>query len=162
LRWKDEDPSEEEKKEVESEKQSEEDANVDKVLTWATIARAATCVYLYFGHPKLFPSSRAFDTSASILLEKSAIIGPDSPLQNFLRWDALYYVDIAMTGYRYEQELAFLPGWPLCMRAAGKAVQYIRGIKGRGPADLDVFDVLVGGIVMANVLSIAASVAFYK
>lgn len=162
LRWKDEDPSEEMKEDEPESKPSEEEENVDKVFTWAVIARVATCAYLYFGHPKLFPSSRAFDTSTSILLEKSAIIGSESPLQNFLRWDALYYVEIAIDGYRHEQELAFLPGWPLCMRMAGKTVQYIRSIKGSGPATLDVFDVLVGGIVMANVLSVAASVAFYK
>lgn len=162
LRWKDEDPSDDKKVNEPELKSSEEDANVEKVITWAAIARAATCAYFYFGHPKLFPSTRPFDTSASILLEKSAILAPNALLQNFLRWDALYYVDIAMAGYRYEQELAFLPGWPLCMRLAGRGIQYIRSIKGRGPPNLDVFDVLVGGIVLANILSVAAVVAFYK
>lgn len=135
---------------------------MDKVFTSALIARAATCVYLYFGHTKLFGSRQAFDTSASILLEQSSVIGADSPLQNFLRWDALYYVKIALDGYRFEQELAFLPGWPLCMRLAGEAVRYLRNLKGKASTDLDVFDVLVGGVFLANALSVAASVAFYK
>ncbi|KAJ9105768.1 hypothetical protein QFC20_004255 [Naganishia adeliensis] len=105
---------------------------------------------------------QAFDTSASILLEQSSVIGADSPLQNFLRWDALYYFKIALDGYRFEQELAFLPGWPLCMRLAGEAVRYLRNLKGKASTDLDVFDVLVGGVFLANALSVAASVAFYK
>lgn len=165
FKWKDEDPADKGKeKAVEPPKtaSSEEEANVDQVLTLALIARAATCAYLYFGHANLFGSRQAFDTSASILLEQSSVVDADSPLQHFLRWDALYYVKIALEGYRHEQELAFLPGWPLCMRIAGEAVRYARNFKGKGPTGLDVFDVVVGGVVMANALSVAASVAFYK
>lgn len=164
-KWKDEDPSDKGKEKATEPEQtpaSEEEENVDRVFTSALVARAATCAYLYFGHVKLFGSRQAFDTSASILLEQSSVTGADSPLQNFLRWDALYYVKIALEGYRYEQELAFMPGWPLCMRFAGEGVRYLRNMKGKTSTGLDVFDVLVGGIFAANVLSVAASVAFYK
>ncbi|KAJ9111779.1 hypothetical protein QFC22_006438 [Naganishia vaughanmartiniae] len=168
--WKDEDPVEagKEKKSdnAPDSLSSEEESNVDSVLTSALIARAATCAYLYFAHAKLFPASttQSFDTSAAILLQNSSVIDAKSSLQYFLRWDALYYVKLAMEGYRYEQELAFLPGWPLCMRAGGEVVRFIRNSKASssGAANLDVFDVLVSGIVLANVLSIAAAVAFYK
>jgi hypothetical protein len=168
--WKDEDPDEagKEKKSdnLPDPSTSEEESNVDSVLTGAFIARAATCAYLYFAHGKLFPASasQSFDTSATILLQTSSVIDVTSPLQYFLRWDALYYVKLAMEGYRYEQELAFLPGWPLCMRAGGEVVRFIRNSKASssGGAELDVFDVLVSGIVLANVFSIAAVVAFYK
>jgi hypothetical protein len=165
FKWKDEDPADRGKgKAVEPEKtaSSEEEENVDKVFGSALIARAAICASLYFGHAKLFGSRQAFDTSASILLEQSSVIGPESPLQNFLRWDALYYVKVALEGYRYEQELAFLPGWPLSMRLAGEGVRYLRNLKGKASSDLDVFDVVVGGVFLANALSIAASIAFYK
>ncbi|KAJ9102053.1 hypothetical protein QFC19_004981 [Naganishia cerealis] len=166
--WKDEDPVEAGKQKqrdsaVDS-PSSEDNSNVEQVLTGAFIARAATCAYLYFAQPKLFPTSmtQPFDTSAVILLQNSSVIDVKSPLQYFLRWDALYYVKIAMEGYRYEQELAFLPGWPLCMRTGGEVVRYIRRASSRGAMELDVFDVLVSGIVLANVLSVAAAIAFYK
>lgn len=168
--WKDEDPAQAGKEKHDDNSSdspsSEEESNVDQILTSAFIARAATCAYLYFAHAKLFPASASqpFDTSAAILLKNSSVIDSNSPLQYFLRWDALYYVKLAMKGYRYEQELAFLPGWPLCMRAGGELVRFIRNSKARpsGTAEMDVFDALVSGIVLANVFSIAAAVAFYK
>ena len=34
----------------------------------------------------------------------------------FIKWDSVYFVDIAKNGYTFENELAFFPGFPLLIR----------------------------------------------
>ena len=37
----------------------------------------------------------------------------------FVKWDSVYFMDIAKNGYRFEHELAFYPGLPVLIRALG-------------------------------------------
>ena len=54
---------------------------------------------------------KPFDSSHLILTESD---------HAGLRWDAIHYASIAMEGYRYEQQLAFMPLWPLILRISGE------------------------------------------
>lgn len=39
-----------------------------------------------------------------------------SILRPFVRWDAIYFLEIAQYGYTLEHQFAFFPGYPLLMR----------------------------------------------
>lgn len=60
-----------------------------------------------------------FDSSPEI------IVSPPAPAT--LRWDALHFLGIAKDGYQYEQQVAFQPGWPTCLRLGGKLLQRVLG-----------------------------------
>jgi phosphatidylinositol glycan class V len=67
---------------------------------------------------KLVSSSLAFDTSHLII----------SPGSGFgLRWDAIHFVSIGKNGYEFEQQLAFMPGWPVIMRLGAELLAFVRG-----------------------------------
>jgi hypothetical protein len=41
----------------------------------------------------------------------------DSMLNHTTRWDSAFFLENAINGYRYEKNHAFLPGFPLIVRA---------------------------------------------
>lgn len=59
-----------------------------------------------------------YDTSTSILAPISRLQLPSSLLK-FVRWDSIYFVNIAQRGYLYEQEWAFGYGYVLSILSAG-------------------------------------------
>lgn len=127
-----------------------------RILLSATCARLLSLLYLLVVHPRLVGSYASFDTSADLL---ASTVGDDEDLGELVhvtRWDALYFTSIALHGYRHEQELAFLPGWPLAMRAAAEAVRWIVG------GDVGLRDIVVAGTVLANLLSVVACGALYR
>ncbi|RKO99435.1 hypothetical protein CXG81DRAFT_27806 [Caulochytrium protostelioides] len=69
------------------------------------------------------------------------------------RWDTVYFAGIATRGYRYEQELAFFPGWPVAMRALASAAA--------AASPLRHVPVLVAGLVLSSAVSAAAAVSLY-
>ncbi len=63
-----------------------------------------------------------YDTSSTLLVDSrtqdisTASVGEVSttlaPVVKFIRWDAIYFSQIARRGYVFEQEQAFAPGFP--------------------------------------------------
>ena len=59
-----------------------------------------------------------FDASPTLLYISS------SP---FVRWDAVHFLSVAAQGYRYEQQLAFQPGWHATLWLVGRGWQAVFG-----------------------------------
>jgi hypothetical protein len=122
----------------------------------------------------------AFDTSTSILLAlfptgtSSTSDRLPKALEPFVKWDNLYFTQIAIRGYQHEQELAFMPVWPLVMRWSGIAVQKLRLLLAIGSTTqsqyvssqsgvlLGINDVVLGAIIVTNIVSVLNVVAFQK
>jgi hypothetical protein len=88
-------------------------------------------------------SAQWFDASGAALTEEGAGLG-----RHFATWDAQHYLWLSAVGYgRDVKSCAFYPLWPLTLRG------------------LSVFtggNRLIAGMVLANVLSLAAWVLFYQ
>ncbi|KAI8972719.1 GPI mannosyltransferase 2 [Pilobolus umbonatus] len=95
----------------------------------------------------------SYDSSAEIQLESSS----HHPLLPFLRWDGLYFLDIAEHGYVYEQATAFFPGVPFMSRVLAYTVylplQTYIGLR---------HTLLLSGITLSNVSFVLAAGALYK
>ena len=48
-----------------------------------------------------------------------------SAIDGLARWDAQHFIHIARFGYSWESQLAFLPGWPVVLRVAGRVVNWV-------------------------------------
>ncbi|KAH8083507.1 GPI mannosyltransferase 2 [Filobasidium floriforme] len=147
-------------------------------LVIAIIVRAASLFYLLVVHPLTVSPQGAFDTSTSILLALSPTGTSDTSdklakaLEPFVKWDNLYFAQIAVRGYQHEQELAFMPIWPLVMRWSGMAVQKLRLLLAVGSSTqygssqtgalLGINDVVLGGVIVTNIVSVLNVVAFQK
>jgi hypothetical protein len=82
-----------------------------------------------------------------------------------MRWDGLYFAQIALRMYKYEQETAFLPGWLLVMRWSGMCIAKLRTIisMDEDPSvDLHMTDIILGGALVANLISVVNVMAFQK
>lgn len=58
-------------------------------------------------------STLEFDVSSTLEFNISTAEAIAPALKAFVRWDAVYFVDIAENGYSREQQFAFFPGYPL-------------------------------------------------
>lgn len=76
-----------------------------------------------------------------------------------LRWDALHYASVALNGYGFEQQLAFMPLWPGIMRLAGELSVWSRTLLARFvtpalPLYLTYADISGGTVnILANILA---------
>ncbi|ODO12010.1 hypothetical protein I350_00794 [Cryptococcus amylolentus CBS 6273] len=111
------------------------------------VALATRIIHLSILHlfTRLVP---LFDSSPELLQH--------SPLPG-LRWDAIHFASVASSGYEYEQQVAFQPGWLGVMRSAGEVMRWVRGA-----AVVDIGDVVLGGTIVANASIIGATVVLYK
>jgi phosphatidylinositol glycan class V len=104
----------------------------------------------------------AFDTSHILAA------GNDTANTGGLRWDAIHYAAIAQNGYQYEQQLAFMPLWPLLMRLCGEIMALTRYALGRmirmplPSAGVSVSDLVLGGGLINVLISAAAAAYLYK
>ena len=135
-------------------------------MTIAIVTRVLSLCYLVLVHPPIVSSDAAFDTSTSILL---AAPGTSSStklarfLDPFVKWDNLYFSQIALRGYQHEQELAFMPIWPLMMRWSGMFVRLLlKSTPSPSIQALDMTDVVLGGVILTNVISVLNVVVFQK
>lgn len=119
-----------------------------KIVLLSLALRLITSVVLCSVH-RFFPS---FDASAARL---------SSPLsfnyQSFVRWDTVYFIEIARDGYLQEQRLAFFPGLPGILRIGGELFRGIKGGKGVSNEDM-----VVSGVVSTTLATTGAAVLLYK
>ncbi len=125
----------------------------------ATIARLGSA-FILIALPLLF-SVPAFDSSAG-LLNSSGKDSGYSLWHPFLRWDSLYFADIARHGYRFEQELAFLPVWPAMLRVSGFLVSNVSYLFGLGTTIMTDGNLVVGATLTTILCSVLSSVVLYK
>lgn len=91
-----------------------------------------------------------FDSSPEIVVQ--------APVPTTLRWDALHFLGIAKDGYQYEQQLAFQPGWPACLRLGGVVMHRVLG--GRFAPTGDRAMVYAGTILAVLSYTVAALMLF--
>jgi phosphatidylinositol glycan class V len=80
-----------------------------------------------------------------------------SRLEAFVRWDTLYFIDIALDGYATDKVTAFMPGLPLLMRYAGNVIMTMRGGQ-----ELLIEDTVIAGILLAFLAGVSATLVLYK
>eukprot|EP01134_Creolimax_fragrantissima_P003690 CFRG3690T1 len=78
-------------------------------------------------------------------------------LSGFARWDAVYFVRIAMAGYEYEQFHAFFPGMPLAMRLISRSLLYPVH-----PILSEYWSVVLSGVLLVNGCFVAAAYILYR
>lgn len=115
------------------------------VFLLAILIRILTTSTLLFV-PQTLP---AFDKSADDLLPSS-----DRWIQGFLRWDALYFTQIAQNGYTREQEFAFMPGLPYLMR--------LLGMMSEETTTPSVKAMVLTTSVLANIAAVVAAILFHR
>ena len=87
-------------------------------------------------------------TSKLDILLKKAFSG-------FIRWDALYFVNIATDGYRFEQLYAFFPLLPLVMRYGSKLLCFLPNVS-------EVAKVTLVGVIFTNICHVMSSILLYN
>ncbi|KAM0786696.1 hypothetical protein ACM66B_002140 [Microbotryomycetes sp. NB124-2] len=91
----------------------------------------------------------AFDASSRLVVESPITV----PL---VRWDTVYFVEIAKNGYTSEQQTAFMPGLPYLMRYSAQFVRsFVTGVNVR---DLEVWT----GVFWSMVASTLAIACMYR
>ncbi|GAA5939639.1 GPI-anchor transamidase GPI18 [Sporobolomyces koalae] len=128
------------------------DAFVDRPLVAVTLlslllrlATTATIVAVQ----SVFP---AFDASAARL---SVPLSPR--LEGLVRWDTVYFLEIAKTGYIHEQRLAFFLGLPALLRAGGQVLAWCRG---EHNAALE--DMVIAGVGATTFATTAAALCLHR
>jgi phosphatidylinositol glycan class V len=99
-----------------------------------------------------------FDYSGRLILHETHNYGAiDSALKHllimFLRWDAIYFLDISENGYSLEQEHAFFPLLPLLVKAVVSIIPPFASSK--------LMHLLIG-VVISNTCFVFAAVTLYR
>jgi hypothetical protein len=102
----------------------------------------------------LVPFLISLPSKTALPFDSSHLLVQDSP---GLRWDAIHYASIALDGYRYEQQGAFMPLWLGMMRLSGEVLAYLRGRDSVG-----VGEVLLGGQYLNILMNAGAVMMLYK
>ncbi|BGP34421.1 ER membrane glycoprotein subunit of the GPI transamidase complex-like protein [Rhodotorula toruloides] len=119
------------------------------IVTASLALRCLTSLLLLL----VFSLVPCFDASAATLSH------PVSPyLQPFVRWDTVYFVNIALEGYTHEQRAAFMPGLPKLMRAGGEGIRWLRSGKGAANGD----DVVLAGMAASAMATTTAAVVLHR
>ena len=82
------------------------------------------------------------------------LLSPDAP--GTLRWDAIHFTSIALNGYKYEQQLAFMPGFLYAMRYAGNLVGWVLG------REVGVREVVCGGVGVNVLATLGSTAVLYR
>lgn len=116
-----------------------------RVLGLAVLVRLLTTATLLLV-PNYLP---AFDKSADAVLPAN-----DRWIQGFLRWDSLYFLQIAQDGYTRENEFAFMPALPALMRILGM------GWEERWKPSVK--SMVLATVCLANLAALGAAVLFHR
>ncbi|KAI8929928.1 GPI mannosyltransferase 2 [Entophlyctis helioformis] len=88
--------------------------------------------------------------SCSDLLSRLALV----LARPLMRWDAVYFLDIAENGYTFEQQFAFFPGLPLLARGLASVFAWTGGFCNHAATTL-------AGIAVSNISFVIATIALY-
>jgi len=118
------------------------------IVSISLLLRLVTSSLLFVVH-RFLPS---FDASASRLSSPLAV-----NYQGFVRWDTVYFLEIARNGYTQEQRLAFFPGLPGVLRSGGELLRWARRSQ-----EVSLEDMVVVGVISTTVVTAGAAVLLYK
>ncbi|GAA6057042.1 hypothetical protein JCM3770_005223 [Rhodotorula araucariae] len=125
-------------------------ARPTRTIIAASLALRAATALLLLALGLLLPS---FETDAAPLSQ---------PIQwytrPFVRWDTVYFVNIALEGYTTEQRTAFMPALPGLMRAGGEALHWLRRANGAVTSD----EVVVAGLLATTFATTAAALCLHR
>ncbi|KAH6596542.1 hypothetical protein BASA61_003470 [Batrachochytrium salamandrivorans] len=79
-----------------------------------------------------------------------------SLMKPLIRWDAVYFLSIAESGYTYEQQFAFFPGLPLLMRSFAALLRLITG-----GSMCDQALLAMAGLFVTNMMFVGAAISLY-
>ncbi|GAA5898913.1 uncharacterized protein JCM6883_003469 [Sporobolomyces salmoneus] len=119
------------------------------IISISLILRFTTTLLLLVTH-RFLPS---FDADATKL---SSPLFP-SYWEAFVRWDTVYFLEIAKDGYTKEQRFAFSPGLPGILRFGGELLRRVRGAE-----EVSFEDMVLTGIVSTTMATTGAAVLLYK
>ncbi|KAJ1339981.1 hypothetical protein BSLG_005416 [Batrachochytrium salamandrivorans] len=77
-------------------------------------------------------------------------------MKPLIRWDAVYFLSIAESGYTYEQQFAFFPGLPLLMRSFAALLRLITG-----GSMCDQALLAMAGLFVTNMMFVGAAISLY-
>lgn len=124
------------------------DRPVLSIVLLSLLLRLVTSLALLATHSSL-PS---FDASAARLSS------PLNPFyQVFVRWDTVYFLEIAKEGYTQEQRLAFTPGLPILLGGGAELLRWLKGAK-----EASVEDSVFFGMISTTFATTGAAVLLYK
>ena len=75
-------------------------------------------------------------------------------VQPLMRWDALFFIDIAQRGYEFSKNHAFFPGYPLIIRCFSPLLQVL----GFNQTD----STILGALCISNLCFVVAAWVLYK
>lgn len=81
---------------------------------------------------------------------------------HILRWDAFHYLSIAQKGYEWEQQAAFMPGWPGAIRLGGRVVASLGRLAGGATGEVKLLDLAGAGLTLASIARVFAIQELYK
>ena len=114
--------------------------NVFKAAILSRILALAICLGTFY-------LQSDYDSSSTILHRDESMI------YQFLRWDSVYFMDIAENGYRLEQQFAFDFGYPALVALLASRLSFIDA-----PT---IWKLLSSAILISNVSFITAVILFY-
>jgi len=124
---------------------------VANVAKCATLSRVVVCALAW----AVSYDPEDFDSSSSIVAQGNSTMDAkvNSALHMFTHWDSVFFLEIAQHGYRFDQFFAFLPGYPLAIRALASFA----------PIELSKRNALVlSGFLVSNVSFVIAAVLLFR
>ncbi|GAA5898936.1 uncharacterized protein JCM6883_003477 [Sporobolomyces salmoneus] len=115
------------------------------IISISLLLRFTTTLLLLFSH-RFLPSFAADATKLSSPLFPSY-------WEAFVRWDTVYFLEIAKDGYSREQRFAFSPGLPAIFRFGGELLRRVRGAE-----EVSFEDMVLVGIVSTTLATAGAAI----
>ncbi|KPV74089.1 glycosyltransferase family 76 protein [Rhodotorula graminis WP1] len=128
----------------------EGDQNPTGTIVRASLTLRAVTSLLLVPLGSLLPS---FETDAATLSRPVAWWA-----RPFVRWDSVHFVNIAVEGYKTEQQAAFMPGLPAIMRSGAEALHWLS--RRTGPVQGD--EVVLVGLLATTLATTTAALYLHR